>query len=236
MDKAKKLNLRVVVFDLDNTLYSYREIHESALYAALNLVSQRLSIPIDKILGEYEVSRLQSKLTLANTASSHNRYIYFINICRKLKLDFQEAETMHNEYWNAYLLNIKLKPGIDQLLNRLKNKNIKIYILSDFMIEYTFKKLIALNILHYFNDIISSEEVGKEKPSKKSFETVLKMSEVNSENILMVGDDIKKDILGALNHKMNAAYVGNEIININKSLFYSFPSFQKLEKFIFENI
>jgi putative hydrolase of the HAD superfamily len=236
MDKLKKLNLHAVVFDLDNTLYSYKEIHESALFAALSLVSQRVNISIDELMREYEICRLQSKLTLTNTASSHNRFIYFINICRKLKLDLREAEMMHSKYWDTYFFNIKLKPGVKHLLAELKKRKIKKYILSDFMIEYTIKKLIALNILHYFDDIVSSEEVGVEKPSRKSFETILRISKVHSKNILMVGDDLKKDILGAMNQKMNAAYIGDETINANEDCFYSFTSFKQIEKFILENI
>jgi putative hydrolase of the HAD superfamily len=96
--------------------------------------------------------------------------------------------------------------------------------------------LIALNILHYFDDIVSSEEVGVEKPSRKSFETILRISKVHSKNILMVGDDLKKDILGAMNQKMNAAYIGDETINANEDCFYSFTSFKQIEKFILENI
>jgi putative hydrolase of the HAD superfamily len=236
MADLKKFNIKAVVFDLDNTLYNYKNSHEKALFKALNMISVRHQISFDTLFEKYEEIRINLKKTLKNTASSHSRYIYFFNIYREFKYNLNEVEEIHSLYWHTYLKSLKLNPGVKHLLEILKKRKIKTYILSDFLIEYTFKKLIALKILHYFEDIITSEEVGEEKPSANCYLTLIKRVNYNAINILMVGDDLEKDIQGALDQKINVAHYKNLDQSRKKDDFFSFSSFQDLEQFILRSI
>jgi len=236
MADLKKFNIKAVVFDLDNTLYNYKNSHEKALFKALNMISVRHQISIDTLSKKYEEIRINLKKTLENTASSHSRYIYFLKIYREFKYNLIEVEEIHSLYWHTYLKSLKLNPGVKHLLETLKKRKIKSYILSDFLIEYTFKKLTALKILHYFEDVITSEELGEEKPSANCYLTLIKRVNYNPKNILMVGDDLEKDIIGALDQNLNVAYYIDVDQSRKKYDYFSFSSFQDLEQFIIRSI
>ncbi len=59
----------------------------------------------------------------------------------------------------------------------------------------------------YFDEVITSEEVGYEKPRKEFFDFCLsKYPDVKKDRILMVGDSINADILGAINYKIDSCW------------------------------
>ncbi len=59
----------------------------------------------------------------------------------------------------------------------------------------------------YFDDVVTSEEVGYEKPSKQFFDFCMaKHPDIKKERILMVGDSINSDILGALNYNIDSCW------------------------------
>jgi putative hydrolase of the HAD superfamily len=228
--------IKAVVFDLDNTLYEYNDAHFKGLDIALRHISVRFNVALDILYEQYEAVRLNLKIPLKNTAASHNRYIYFLHICRKFNIPISEAEEVHKIYWVEYLINMKLKPGVESLLQNLRKRNIKAYILSNFTVEHTFAKLRALKILQYFTDVITSEEVGAEKPAPSCFEAALRITGIEPNNLLIVGDDYEADILGALRLKIAAVYMGADKSLYGSNLYYSFSSFTELEEFIIKPI
>lgn len=67
-------------------------------------------------------------------------------------------------------------------------------------------KIINTNLNNYFDTIIISEEVGFSKPDKRIFELALNKLNVQSENILFVGDDLEKDIAGPQNANIKGVW------------------------------
>ncbi len=54
-----------------------------------------------------------------------------------------------------------------------------------------------VGILHYFEKVFSSKDMGYEKPHILFFESIRKQIQANSEEILMIGNSCQKDIQGA---------------------------------------
>lgn len=60
------------------------------------------------------------------------------------------------------------------------------------------KRLELAGLKSYVDQVVSSEKVGCSKPSRKFFETILeKYPHINSNEILVIGDDLTTDIKGA---------------------------------------
>jgi len=51
----------------------------------------------------------------------------------------------------------------------------------------------------YFQDIFCYKEIGFKKPSKEYFNKILSNLNIESSDILMIGDNLENDILGAAN-------------------------------------
>jgi HAD superfamily hydrolase (TIGR01549 family) len=183
-----------VIFDLDNTLYNYSLCHEMAL----DEVATYLGYDLSDFADIYSKITKRFKIETGNTASSHNRFIYFKWIKEHLKANFS-VENINDIYWKTYFSNMVLYEGVVDVLDYLKRSGIKIVMLTDFLTEYQYKKLNELGISEYFNLIVSSEEIGIEKPSIKGFQYILSKIEEPANKVIMVGDDEMKDILGAKN-------------------------------------
>jgi putative hydrolase of the HAD superfamily len=183
-----------VIFDLDNTLYDYSFCHKKSLEE----VSKYLNLEFEYFETCYKKVTNQFKVEVGNVASSHNRFIYFKWLKESLKLDYSVTE-INNLYWNTYISNMNLFDGVIEFLEFLKSLKIKMAILTDFQTEYQYRKLEKLGILNYFDLIVTSEEMGIEKPSMKGFQYCLSKLNESPENVIMIGDSYEKDILGAKN-------------------------------------
>jgi putative hydrolase of the HAD superfamily len=70
--------------------------------------------------------------------------------------------------------------------------------------EVQYKKLAACGLKDYFDNIILSEDAKYNKPSKAYFDYALKIAGAQSDSVLMIGDNLNTDILGALHAGLDA--------------------------------
>ena len=80
------------------------------------------------------------------------------------------------------------------MLLELKNKGIKLGIITNGKSETQRSKIRLLEFEDIFDEIIVSEEVGAEKPSTKPFEVMSERLEIAPENLIYVGDFPVNDI------------------------------------------
>jgi putative hydrolase of the HAD superfamily len=236
-----------IILDLDNTIYDYDKCNHCANNYMYDYINQHFNIKQTIIKEKYLSINESLKFELNDTASSHNRNIYIKQLCEALKIELTHVKTINDLYWKTFYDNIKLFDFVIEFLEFNKNLNIKIGILTDYEVEYQIEKLNKLHILKYIDVLITSEEVGIEKPSKQMFFTILDKLKLNKDEVLMIGDNFKKDIMGAVNigifplyynlkHENDYTYEPNHIIfNNYKALLDKFNSI-KNELCYFENI
>jgi len=94
----------------------------------------------------------------------------------------------------------KFIPGADQVLKQLHDEGFTIALVADGEWE-SFQNVYRKNGLGYcFDAWIVSEVVGKQKPEPIMFETAYKklnLTEADKNRIVMIGNNLKKDIAGA---------------------------------------
>ncbi|MGL4388815.1 MAG: HAD family hydrolase [Brevinema sp.] len=190
-------NVKGVLLDLDDTLYPYKPCHEKALQAWVTQVSESLNISIEKALEEYNSARRCVNTQLHATASSHSRFLYSQKVSEKYQFNTQHVLVWEKAYWDTFISNMQLFPKVKSFLEECKNQQIKICLVSDMTTKIQFKKLLQLDIAHYFDYVVTSEESGQEKPLAYSFLLALHKLGLKAENVIMVGDSAQKDILGA---------------------------------------
>ena len=144
------------------------------------------------------------------TASSHNRILYFkkffellneTDICRKAL----ECYSMYN---HTFMRSMRCYDFVYPLLNFCKKKNIKVCICTDMMCEIQIKKLMALGITDKIDYIVTSEEVGVEKPNTKMYSKVMSLvGDNNASHYMFIGDSEEKDVIGPRSIGMNSMNV-----------------------------
>ena len=78
--------------------------------------------------------------------------------------------------------------------------------------------------------MVSSEEAGKEKPHSYPFLLSLYKLKLEKEEVLMIGDNFKKDILGAYNIGIKSIWLNlkNESFNYDSDYIQEVKSFNKI--------
>lgn len=211
-----------LIFDLDNTLYSYDDCHSSALNKCINyLVDISKNYSYIEIKCIYDEISYNLKNELNNTASSHNKSIYFKHIIEKLNIScyYSHFVNINNMYWETFYENIKSFDYVKEFLEWNKSIGIKIGILTDYETEHQIIKLQKLKLLDFIDCIVTSEEVGIDKPSSKIFLNILDKLKLHADDVIMFGDSYEKDIRGALNLKMLTYWVNKNNLEFSSMSF-----------------
>lgn len=201
---------KYVFLDLDDTLYSYHECHSKALFFILEGLSHKLNIKINEIQDKYDLISKSLKYELLGTASCHNKGIYIKQLLEEYNIDLGLSVLYEKSYWKMFYENLKCYDGVYDFIKWLKNNNIGVIIISDYETEHQIQKLKHLQLLPYIDKVITSEEVGKEKPSKQIFLTALHKINAKPEEVIMIGDNYEKDILGAKNMNILPFYFNQQ--------------------------
>lgn len=211
-----------IIIDLDNTLYNYDICHKKALQECFSY----LKIDYTLLENKYNKIYKSHKYETINTASSHNKNIYIKQLFENLNINFSLYDDCVNIYWSNFYKEMKLNNGVNDFLKYNKMKNIKLGILTNYETEFQIKKLKILNILDYIDVIVTSEEVGIEKPSKQMFLTILDKMNLTKDEVIMVGDSFEQDIKGALNMNIFSYWFHKN--NNNYDNYIEFNDFNKL--------
>jgi putative hydrolase of the HAD superfamily len=89
-----------------------------------------------------------------------------------------------------------LLPYVHSTLNYLKDRY-ALHIITNGFEEVQYEKLENSNLIDYFEQIITSEQVGFKKPSLQIFKFSMLKACAKPSDSLMIGDDLHADILGA---------------------------------------
>ena len=176
LDVEKHLNgIDVVIFDLDDTLYSEKDYVRSGY---------------DAIAKAYpNIKDLSQKLWDA-----------FLD--QKPSIDFVlEQEGLLKEKDNCLAIyrnqnpTISLYPGVYEMLQRI-GKDKKLGIITDGRIEGQRAKIKVLGLEHQFDRIIITDELGGiefRKPNTKAFVLMKEYFNIKYTKMCYIGDNIKKD-------------------------------------------
>ncbi|MDE7423370.1 MAG: HAD family hydrolase [Lachnospiraceae bacterium] len=106
---------------------------------------------------------------------------------------------------------IRLYDGVIDLLESLKAKGKKVYLLSNAQRGFTRPELGYLGIEKYFDGILISSEEGCKKPGNSFYQRLLDRYNLNPKESIMIGNDSVSDILGACGVGMDSLYIHTEI-------------------------
>lgn len=106
---------------------------------------------------------------------------------------------------------IRLYEGVPEMLERIKRKGKKVYLLTNAQRIFTEYELCMLGIKNFFDGILISSDYGMKKPDKRFFRILLERYHLNPKECIMIGNDSSTDIAGAVSVGMDTCYIHSNI-------------------------
>jgi putative hydrolase of the HAD superfamily len=122
-------------------------------------------------------------------------------LIRAVFFDLGDTLVAEEPIGNKHLVDVTLTklPYLDEVLAMLKRKGYKLGIITNTVTSREEHVRIALRKIHverYFDVILTSVDVGHEKPDERIFMTALRALKVKPHEAIMVGNRIGTDIVG----------------------------------------
>lgn len=187
---------KAVIFDLWNTLVFKKGRNLTTA------IAEYYSLNFDTV---YEWIRLSS---LAKDKT--DKYYYIKMICHANAKSFREQDKVFiDNIVDNYYKECDWIEGAQEILSSLRKEGYNIGILSNSS-DISYNIIEHFNLNKYVDEIVLSCEVGYLKPDPRIFQKILEKLKLKEHQVVMVGDKITTDVLGA-------KIMGIDIIYFNKS-------------------
>ncbi len=182
------MEIKAVLFDLDQTLIDFIKMKVEACRSAIEAMI-KVGLKIDKREGLKKLMetyfRLGIESDLAFTKFLEEQTGSADEKILKIGIDAYLRTKPHF---------LKPYPYVLEILESLKNMNLRLGIVTDAPKEKAMKRLKAMDIIHFFDFIITFDETGVKKPNELPFLLAIDKLKVKAEEILFVGDSLSRDI------------------------------------------
>ncbi|CEA01339.1 Putative HAD-hydrolase YfnB [Jeotgalicoccus saudimassiliensis] len=187
---------KAVFMDIDDTVFNFKKCSESALketFTTLNLEYNKSIFEsfteIDERLWKKQKEELLSVADVLN--------IRFKELSETLGMNY-DSDLAKEHFGNLLGEQYIMEPGIEEVLRRI-SADYKIYAASNGVLTMQENRLNLSGLKRYFTDLYVSDDIGSAKPNFGFFAESMKRAELESSDILMVGDSLVSDIAGANN-------------------------------------
>lgn len=194
------MTVEAVFFDLDDTLYPYPPCNEAGKEAARETARERgYDLDREEFEAFYREGRREVKREIPETAASHERFLYFK---RALEVHTgapapRDALALGEAYWEGYVDAIEPFPGVEATLAALAEADVDVAVVTNLTTRIQLEKVEYLELDRFVDLLLTSEEVGREKPASVMFTLPLARLDRRPSETVMVGDDVVADIVGA---------------------------------------
>lgn len=230
------MQIKHIFFDLDRTLWDF----ETNAYKTLSELYKEYALK-DKGISDVDV--------FINNYKMHNERLWELYRddkidkdvlrSRRFKLTLQdfgkEDDRLAIELGNQYIQKCPLKthvfPFTYEVLDYLKEKY-HLHIITNGFEEVQYVKLEQSKLLHYFEQIITSEQVGVKKPNPEIFRHALLKAFCKPDESIMIGDDLPVDILGAKAMGMHQVYFNPEKTAHQESIDFEVSCLSQLQELL----
>ena len=189
---------KVILFDLDNTLYHYEPCNEAALAQVHRALTKCVKISFNEFIQIHDRVRHEIAVEFQSQVTRHNRTVFFNRITTAITGTPEPLLTcqLSDIYWQTFLDAIVPDPLTKSVITKIGDK-FRIGLVTNQGTEAQFRKICRLGLDELFDSIITSEDAGHEKPDSRIFNMALSSLGSGPQEATLVGDDPEADIAGA---------------------------------------
>ena len=192
--------IKAVIFDLDNTLMDFMKMKSMSIDAAINgMIEAGLDLDFkiakDEIYNIYEAKGYEYQEVFDDFISK---------LCGRLENKYLAAAIV--SYRKTKDATMVLYPNVNSTIISLSKMGLKLGIVTDAPSREAWIRLYSMRMHHLFDAVVTYDDTSKRKPSKEPFKKASDLLNIDSTNILMVGDWPERDVIGAKKLNMKTAF------------------------------
>lgn len=194
-------DIRLVLFDLDDTLYDHSHARDRCLLALRRHFPLLARRPLPELARRYDdiLNRVHDHVLNGSMTAGQARRVRLGKLLSGEGIDpGEEAFEMACRLWvETYERSQRAVPGSRVLLESLLALGVRVGIVTNGLTEVQQAKIEVCGLTDLLDPVLSSEAAGRRKPDPGIFELALQRADVPPGAAVMVGDSWVNDVLGA---------------------------------------
>ncbi|MBU3968329.1 MAG: HAD family hydrolase [Euryarchaeota archaeon] len=192
-DSIGNMEIKSILFDMDNTLFDFIE----AKYAACEAIVEHLGLKDSRELfkyflrGVYNFEAWENIMDYMKDRGVYSEQVY-LECC-----DLYERKKL--EAIDPY-------PNVLETLHQLKKMGFSLGVVTDAHIDHARSRLMKTRLFDLFDVLVTADMTGTKKPSPEIFFKTLEKLQITPDQALYIGDSLRRDIEPARKIGMVTAY------------------------------
>lgn len=212
------MRYKAIFIDIDDTILDYIPCCRKAFVHALDVLKQegmsRADASGEVHLDEdalfdlfFSISgRLFSEAKHGLHTIAEVMELYPQEFCERAGYPPEAVDPFKHAFRAAWGKTHTLVPGARETLEALREKGYRLFAASNSFGHLQRSRLDQAGILHLFEDTYISMDIGYDKPDVRFYEEALRRCDLTPQDVLMVGDSMTTDILGAQAAGISSVY------------------------------
>lgn len=222
--------IKAVLIDIDDTIFDFEKCSKNSFLKTLEKFNLKFKEEDFSYFNKVnDILWTKQKLGEINIKEVFIKRDYLMD--KYFNLDIEKG--LFNDLFVKFLYDeIEMVDGIEDLLLYLSDKY-KIFTASNGIYKMQENRLKKSNLDKYFDKIFVSDKIGFEKPDKKFFQKIMDLTKFSNDDLIMIGDSIKSDIIGAKNSKIKSIYFNKDGKKISdKNFTYQVKNLSEIKKIL----
>ena len=222
--------IKAVLIDIDDTIFDFEKCSKNSFLKTLEKFNLKFKEEDFSYFNKVnDILWTNQKLGEINIKEVFIKRDYLMG--KYFNLDIEKG--LFNDLFVKFLYDeIEMVDGIEDLLLYLSDKY-QIFTASNGIYKMQENRLKKSNLDKYFDEIFVSDKIGYEKPDKKFFQKIMDLTKFSNDDLIMIGDSIKSDIIGAKYSKIKSIYFNKDGKKISdKSFTYQVKNLSEIKKIL----
>lgn len=200
-------NIKAIFFDADDTIINHKQCEREALLYLFDKIDenykeeyQSIFRPLDRKLWDSAAHNLSP---VSKKDIPEYRFEVFF---KQINLKYNDYKKANELFQDGLTKTVALIENAYDIIEYLYYKNYQLYVVTNGLVKLQKPRIINSEISKYISDMIVSEEVNSSKPNPKIFNVLLQKIKLKSDEVIMIGDSLEKDIKGAQSANIKAIW------------------------------
>ncbi len=204
------MEIKAAAFDIDGTLYPNSGFYLKVWFYYIRHL--RFFLRFNKIR---KMLRESGNLVKSDDFFEKQARLFAETYNMSYEKAYSQIKEIVYDGLKPYYLAVKPFADVHEAFQTLKDKGIRLAVLSDFPVE---QKGDIWGLAPLCDVLFGSENIGVLKPSKVCFESLCQALKCAPEEVLYVGNSFEYDVLGAKNAGLKTAWITKKVAEKQKNV------------------